>query len=242
MNRSVTPTSGPRLESWETFRERLRKDWQQGEHASVIGSTGGGKSYLAARGLLPLWKHSLTLDIKGDDPELIKMPAKMVKEYPKARESGFLFKGDPYSTAGFESDSFRIVPGHSQAVARATFHDALGRAFTDGQWLIYLDELRWLTDPKYLGLGADVERLWLFGRSRGLTILSATQAPRWVPSAFYEQARHHFIFGTTKKAVLKRLSEIDNDQDDIEEIVKSLGDFEFLYVGPRFAAISRVTP
>jgi hypothetical protein len=178
--------------------------------------------------------------VKGDDPELLRMRAKEVKSYPVPKVDRFHFRGAEYGRSSFEETRFRLVPPTSKALARSVIHDALDRCFSAGQWLIYLDELRWLSDPRYLGVGADIERLWLFGRSRGITVLSGTQAPRWVPSAFYEQARHHFIFGTTKKAVLKRLEEIDTDQEGIVDTVGTLEPFQFLYVGPRSSVISKM--
>ena len=104
---------------------------------------------------------------------------------------------------------------------------------TKGGWTVYLDELRLFTDPKYLGLAPRVERLWLFGRSRKITVIAGTQAPRWVPAAFYEQSRHHFIFRVQDTRAIKRLGEIGGDVDAIEATVPTLESHEFLYIDPK---------
>ena len=56
---------------WTDHLAYLSEVWEPGQHVSIIDPTGGGKTYLATRGLLPLWadyhKGVILLDTKGDD-------------------------------------------------------------------------------------------------------------------------------------------------------------------------------
>lgn len=160
----------------------------------------------------------MVLDAKGDDENLVNF-GRRTSRYP----SGLLAKLD-------DTRRYRIAPAQGSMVE--SFSEALDRLWTDSGWTIYIDELRLFTDPKYFGLGPKVERLWLFGRSRGLTLVAGTQAPRWVPSAFYEQPRWFLIGRVRDRRALKRLGEISGDTEAIERIVPTLDDFEFLALGP----------
>lgn len=198
------------------MQEYLTKSWEPGEHCSVIAQTGAGKSYLVAHGLLPMWRYTITLDAKGDDPSLLAT-GRRVRSYP--------------TLGWYDDERFRITPSPKSIVP--DFADALDKIYKSKGWTIYIDETRLFTDPRYFGLGSRVERLWLFGRSRGLTVIAGTQAPRWVPAAMYEQPRHFFLGNINDKRAIDRLGEISVDVDTLREIVPDLGEFEFLYVGPR---------
>jgi hypothetical protein len=77
-----------------------------------------------------------------------------------------------------------------------------------------------------------MEHIWLFGAKRGVNVIGATQAPRFVPSAFYDQSHVHFIFKIRDKRSQKRLSEISGDVDTLDAIAPNLDMFQFAYVNP----------
>jgi len=68
---------------------------------------------------------------------------------------------------------------------------ALDQIYDEGDWVVILDETRAISDPRSPGLGLQplLDRLWLRGRSRNISLIAATQAPRWVPSSFYDQCQ-----------------------------------------------------
>ena len=57
---------------WDEVSQDIYKRWRPdtAPHHSIICLTGGGKSYLYTRGLLPMrgWRRCVILDVKGDDP------------------------------------------------------------------------------------------------------------------------------------------------------------------------------
>jgi len=207
----------------------VHDSWEQGQHVTVIAPTGGGKSVLAVKGLLPMWEYTLTIDAKGEDKTL-RQSGKKVKQYPswqRHRDSKF----------------WLLLPPDQPRAADISIK-TLRHIFKDKGWTVYLDELRLFTDRKYLPayqrmLPAEVERLWLYGRSRGITLVTGTQAPRWIPAAAFEQPRHFLLGRVQDDRAIKRLGEISGDVDLIRAIVPTLEPFEFLYVGPLGMGISK---
>lgn len=209
--------------SWSRFSRDLREVWEPGEHVSIFAPTGAGKTVLAIRGLLPLREHVLTLDAKGGDPEL-RRAGRTLPRYPRWWELDS--RGE---------NRIRIFTKPERL--RAVFADALGSVWDDGGWTLYLDEARLATD--YLGLSRPLHKLWLFARSRGVSVVAGTQAPRWVPSAMYDQARHLFIGRVRDRRVVDRLSELASDVDGLRTLIPRLGRFEFLYLGSGPPAVVR---
>lgn len=220
----------PRV-AWADLREYVRRFWRPGEHVAIVAPTGGGKTFLATRGLLPVAPNTRDVAILDptDDPGLDAF-GRAVRRLRRLRE-----------VEGDEPDWRRLEGASIGDDERERFGEALGRVYADGKWTVYVDELRILSDSAYLGLPKTLERLWLFGRKRGLTLVAATQAPRYVPSAFYEQSKWHYIFGVKDRRAIDRLGEIQGDVDRIRAHVPLLEPHSFLVSDPAGRlAISRV--
>lgn len=227
----------PRL-FWTDVREHLRRAWKPGDHASVTAPTGYGKSYLVARGLLPLWRYVLAVDVKGDDDNLLRWAEKTIRSYPSrldlARDDG--------------PTRFRVVPGGLGEAARHNLDEMFRGVWRSGAnrrragtWTVYLDEARILSDQ--MKMRQHLTALWVMGRSKGITVIGSTQAPRFVPSEYYDQPVWHFIGGFRDRRTLGRMAEIGGDTDLIFDVVPSLdrAAHEFLVLGPEdFVAITTV--
>ena len=85
--------------SWNEVKFDIYSQWSptNSPHHSIISITGGGKSYLATRGLLPMrgWRRTLIIDNKGDDDTLRDVGRK-VRELPRR---------DPWTRKRKEPDS-----------------------------------------------------------------------------------------------------------------------------------------
>ena len=156
-------------------------------HHSIMGQNGSGKSYLIVHGLLPLCVDDkvLIIDNKGDDPVLNASGAKPVKKLPKNIRRITFDDGKP------KAAWYRLVVSDNLAQAQDQVGNALGQVYKEGEWVVVLDETRAISDPKSPGLGLqpELDRLWLRGRSRRIPVIASTQAPRWVPSSFYDQCQ-----------------------------------------------------
>jgi len=72
--------------------------------------------------------------------------------------------------------------------AKLQVYNAMHRVYNEGEWIVYFDEIQdvgGIRQPN-LGFGHAHRRMYRKGRSRHLSILASTQAPRYVPGSFYD--------------------------------------------------------
>jgi hypothetical protein len=199
---------------WVDLNAHLREDITPGYHMALICPTRGGKTTLALEGLAPNFENLLVIDSTAD---------------PKPPMLDF---GKALTRFGSIEGHRRLTTTDMTNESADKIHKALSRAFKQGDIAIYLDEIRQMADSKFLGLGAVLDHLWLFGGKRNVTVIGATQAPRWVPSSFYDQSRIHFLFRIRDRRAMKRLVEIGGDVDSLEPILPTLEKYEFAYINP----------
>jgi len=202
---------------WRTLRkmikEELTADLTHGNHFSVIAPTGGGKTTLVTKGLIPMFEGTadiLLIDSTAD-PKLAKY-GKPVKKFGKIE--------------GIRRLTLNDLTDQSSTKARMFME----KAYKQGGVVTIFDEVRHICDKKYLGLQASAESMWLFSRKRRNIVGGLTQAPRYVPSAFYDQSKLHFIFKIRDRRAMLRLAEIGGDYDTLKEVTPQLKPYEFAYV------------
>lgn len=226
--------------NWEEVKFDIYDRWKPKDspHHSIISLSGGGKSYLATRGLLPMrgWRRTLIIDNKGDD-ETLRDVGKKVRQLPRR---------DPWIRRRQQPDSlwYRLMVHDDWGKARDQVKDALAHVYRQGDWTVFVDETRNLTDPRVpsLNLRNYVEQIWLRGRSRGVEMVSMTQAPRWVPSSFYDQPSFVWIGRINDERAHQRLREIGGLKRQHLGIIQRLQRREFLVVGDGgdYTAITKV--
>ena len=200
------------------FRENLSSfaEIQSGMHVALLGTTRGGKTTLATggksgKGLLRHWENALILDSTGDPGA--------IAEY-----------GKPLNRRGYIKGHMRLTVNSANQESREKIHRAIGRALSQGNIVIYADEVRQLADRRFFNLQSTLEHVWLFGAKKGVSLMGGTQAPRWIPSPLYDQSKTHFIFGMRDRRAMKRLAEISGDVDTLEAVIPSLQRYEFACV------------
>jgi hypothetical protein len=192
---------------WKEIQSRVNKLWipKFAPHHSLIGQNGAGKSHLIVHGILPLCaKDNVAIfDCKGDDPVLSASGAKPVRKLPsKLRRT--LDNDNP------RDGWYRIVVSDELQRARDQVGEALETIYAEGNWIVILDETRAISDPRSPGLGLQpqLDRLWLRGRSRNICVVAATQAPRWVPTSFYDQCQFVWCSRIRDERAHQRIMEI----------------------------------
>jgi hypothetical protein len=194
-----------------------------------VGPTGCGKTTLALE-LLPLRNYVTAFATKPRDEtfdNLRKEGYRKVEQFnPRPGERRLLLWP-------------RFVEAADQARQRDVFRQAFEDAFIQGGWCIYVDEARYFIDT--MKLGAYLKLFWGQGRSLGLTLVSGTQRPAYMPLEFYDQATHLFMFKDNDRINVTRLAGLAGSEmaASIKREMADLTKHEFIYVNTRSDTVYR---
>ena len=222
------PFPPPPYQSWAQFDADFV--WEQGEHISLAGGTGSGKTTFA-RQLLPRRGYVAVLGTKSRSASLYGPLEKMgfvtrSKWDPKpAEEPKVIFKPPLVGGAAGKEDQ------------REAFREMLTDVFEEGNWCIYLDEARYITN--FLGLQTEMELLWEQGRELGISVVVGSQRPVKVPVIAWE-AQHLFIWRFTEKRDIDTISEFTGTLFPVvRQTIPRLPKHEVLHVQPEYGIASR---
>ena len=227
------PPAPPALEHvpWETFLPRMQ--WRQGEHVSLIGPTGYGKTTVA----LDLLRERTYQTICATKPRDAVLQA-LVRSGEYQRIKSWPPPGPPTvrTATGYVPTKWShlvLWPEWKGSADTAkmgeTFWEALAGIFAEGKWCVYVDELAYMV--RRLGLATDLQDFWQQGRSLGLSLVGATQRPAWVPLDLYSQADHLVLYTCTDETDLRRVQGLAGiDPATIRRLLRSLRKYEFVYV------------
>lgn len=216
----------PRL-SWPNHLNSLR--WRQGEHILVSGPTSAGKTTLV-RPLLERRSHVIALFTKLKD-DTITSEFKGFKRFEKWPKQGFTR----------EENRVMIWPKPEKhlnstiAKQRFIMNDALDRIARDGRWAVFVDEMLYMTDARYMNLGKPIGMLHYFGRSSGVSMVTATQRPYWIPKIILSSITHGYFARTYDAGDQKRLSELGsmNPKEIIANMANLSDRHDFMYLNPQ---------
>ena len=206
-------------EPFAKFMARLR--WKQGEHLLIAAPTQCGKSTLASY-LVARRGNVVVLASKRHDKNLLARYADYTRIptwKPAAGRRLLLWpKGQP-------TNAQTIV--HQRGI----FRDALDGVSRTRGWCVVVDEAHWCTE--FLQLGKEIAVLHHQGSSSGISMVTLTQRPAWIPRIAYSSSSHVFLGGTTDKDDLKALSDLGGvNAQEVKATVARLGRHDLLYLNP----------
>ena len=206
---------------WRAFVRRFA--WQSGEHVTILGHTGSGKSELARR----LLSGRRWVVVLGTKPRDVTLDRYVDDGYDRISR----WPPEPHVTKAILWP--RIIDRSDLAGLAPLFADALDDIFVQGAWTVGIDELHYAAGR--LGLEPHLSDLWEQGRSLGVSVLAATQRPANVPLLAYSSATHLFLARTTDDRDLARLVEIGGGTDKqlLRDTVRKLPRFAYVYVNTR---------
>lgn len=198
--------------------------WRQGEHVTLIGPTGRGKT-------------EVTMRILEDRKWVLFIATKVLDNTIKPlRKMGYRTIVDSRGLQPDIGNKFILqlpFPRTADAAMLKELHqdiirEVLMRAYRQKGWTVVLDEARYICD--YLGLKAEVMLLWLQGRSQGNSVVCSTQRARFIPLEAYDQATHLFMWTDPDSGNLSRNSEIAGvNESALEEAMQGMSRHDVIH-------------
>lgn len=206
---------------WRVFWHWFLGQWEQGEHVTMVGPTGWGKTTLAIE-ILQLRYYLVTFAVKGKDKTMERMIQELDLErqrewMPQTANRICLWPPINGAEANFRAEQRRV------------FLRAMNSIYRQGAWCTYFDEVVYLAET--LRLEDELKFFLNQGRSSGISVVAATQRPAFIPLAFYDMATHLFLWKFNDHRNANRVAELTGTAyATVKREVMSLPKYEFIYI------------
>lgn len=209
-------------------------DYQPGEHVSIIGPNGRGKTYLGFQ----LLKASTSPDMRGyvlvskPRDETFEMWQKKLgygsaEDWPPPPS----FKKKPgWYVRPYQSGNLKKLDEDNQRL-HDVFMNCMADCYSSSDArIIMADEAHELQHG--IRLKPQMEAVWMRGRSLKCGMIALAQRSAHNSLHMYNAPNHLFLFNDPDKRNRDRFSEIGGIADPrmIEEVTRNLGQFQVLYL------------
>jgi hypothetical protein len=185
---------------WPTFQQWFSETWQPGEHIACIGPTGTGKSTFVVH-LLNMRKYVLAIDPKGEDSTLTRSGFVRIRDWPPPSQ----VRKDIADGRGARLIVGGGVRSPDDWVAlERLIGSVLDAVFSEGGWTTFVDELQ--ISSQMMGHSRAIQRNLVGARDKLVSMVTAYQAPSWVPTAASRQAKWLALWGTRDEDVIKSVA------------------------------------
>ena len=202
---------------YQAFLEQLRRKWKQGQHLTISGPTGSGKTYLASD-LLEMRDYVVLITTKKRDETLERYHGykRMTKWLPSFGDNRILFFP--------RAKKIEDLPKQQREV-----YAALADMYEAGGWTPYFDDLFYLSHT--LKLKEPIRMLYTQSRSNNITLVGSVQRPAWVPLEVPSQSTYLIVFKNGDKRDVDTLAEATGiDRKLMQELNHSLKQYDFLFI------------
>lgn len=235
---------GGRIVTLERDEWLRRLRFKRGEHVTIVGPTGCGKSFVAWQILQKVTSPAFqgVVLVKKPRDELITRDAKsaryrVVRSWPPAPSLWLARKPPGYVV--WPRTNFTDVEADRLA-KHILFKRVLLDVYRKGRRIAYVDDA--FGFAALLDLKEEMIELWTELRSMDGSLMTAFQRPSMVPLWAYSSAEHLLLFNDPDKRSRDRFAEIGGvDPDLIKATVQSLPQYHFVYIkrtGPRMCIVA----
>jgi hypothetical protein len=229
---------------WADLADGFRRYHRQGEHVSIVGPTGSGKTMLGLNLCMLIGSRRAkdgrparvtVMATKPRDRTLQALGWPRVRDWPPAygQEHCVVWPSAPN-------------PETAALRKRQAFGPIMRQIYQEGGQTVYIDEVAYFSEqpPNGLGMAATLTEYWQSARALDLTLVAGTQRPRHVPRAMWSECSWLFVFRVEDLDDLRRVAEVGG-RDRLLGAVEGLGGHEFVVVhrprgGGRAMYVSRV--
>lgn len=114
---------------------------------------------------------------------------------------------------------------------RAVFKNCLDGVSRQSGWCVVVDEAHWCS--QFLRLDKEIAVLHHQGSSSGISMVTLTQRPAWIPRIIYSSATHIFLGQTSDRDDLRPLSNLGGtNAKEVAETLYAMGRHDLLYLNP----------
>jgi hypothetical protein len=206
--RPAAPTRRAELEipraDWRDVYPELIEEWEQGQHAILLGKTGSGKTTMALelirRRVQLRGAFAVALVTKARDDTSKKTGWPIVRQWPPTyaqMQTHHVIFWPPYTR-----------PSTAKATTTPAVRHLLDELMLEGGWTLFVDEMAYLVET--LGLRTVLDEYWNGARSSGLSLIAGTQRPYWLSRSSVSQGDWVICFRI-------------NDEDDRSRAAQILG-------------------
>lgn len=251
MSTEVAPAAPPRRQEVtgltifgrdEFLSERWR--YRAGEHVTILGPTGTGKTHLAyqllgatARPGLP----GVVLVMKPRDATVGRWSKTVGFRRVRTWPPGPVWPWQQKPSGWVLWPRHRFDPDLDNPHLYEQFRRAMLDSYRRGDRILFADEIAGISNE--LALHRESTTLWQRGRSMGAGVWAASQRPTHIPLLAYSSAEHLFLFADPDKRDRDRYAEIGGvDPVLIVAAVTRLQQYQCLYVrrtGARMCILDR---
>ena len=240
----MAPLKRPPQIAWPELRARLLREWRPGEHWTLLGPTGRGKTH-AALTLASLCRYTLIIATKRQDPLLSELAKRQLVAKDLSKDVMWAGKAplpEHQRVIFWPKANEKLSANARTAMQAKHIREALNWADRTGGWAVVIDELQWVS--RNLRLERELESLYFQARTQGVSVIGAAQRPRQVPLLALNQSSYLLMWQTGDTQDIERLRELSAGfpRKLIEQCVQQLSvpRHEALFIDAKKMELARV--